>query len=74
MHRRRRKAWPLSPAADFDDTVHTGAFGMTGLYNTHFRIDVRKQMFGIVITQLFPYRHLPLHTQFRILANAAIVD
>jgi len=49
-----------------------GTYGWDGAYNTHFWIDPKEDMIGILMLQLEPYGHLRIRQEFQILATAAI--
>ncbi len=52
----------------------TGEFGWSGIYNTFFWIDPSEQLICILMTQFSPYLAYPIHREFRVLVNQAIVD
>ncbi len=58
----------------FDEIESLGTYGWVGIYNTFFWIDPMEDMFGILMTQLFPTGHLPIKRQFRIMVSQAIAD
>ena len=49
-----------------------GTFGWDGAYNTHFWIDPKEQVIGILMLQVEPYGHLRMRQEFQVLATAAI--
>lgn len=55
---------PLSP----------GTFGWGGAFNTYFWVDPVENMIGIFMSQIRPYTHLEVRTQFSVLAAQAIID
>jgi CubicO group peptidase (beta-lactamase class C family) len=52
----------------------TGEFGWPGIYNTLFWIDPSEQLICILMTQFSPFLAYPIHREFRVLVNQAIVD
>jgi CubicO group peptidase (beta-lactamase class C family) len=51
-----------------------GSYGWGGMFSTHFWVDPEEEMFGIVMAQTFPWKHVPIRRTFRVLANQAIID
>jgi CubicO group peptidase (beta-lactamase class C family) len=49
-----------------------GTYGWDGAYNTHFWIDPKEQMIGILMLQLEPYGYMKIRQEFQVLATAAI--
>jgi CubicO group peptidase (beta-lactamase class C family) len=45
-----------------------------GAHNTHFWIDPKEQMIGIMMIQLKPYAHLNIRQEFQNAVTQAIVD
>lgn len=56
------------------DPSSVGSFSWGGIYNTYFWVDPQEQLIGLLMTQLFPYDHLPLRSEFKQLSYAAIDD
>jgi CubicO group peptidase (beta-lactamase class C family) len=55
-----------------DDSV--GTFSWGGIYYTHFWVDPRRELIGILMTQIYPNGHLKLADQFHRLVNEAVLD
>ena len=51
-----------------------GEYGWAGAANTHFWVDPKEAMIGIVMTQFMPSGHYPLANDFRVAAYQSIVD
>ena len=51
-----------------------GEFGWSGAANTHFWVDPKESMIGILMTQFMPSGHYPLTNDFRVAAYQSIVD
>ena len=51
-----------------------GAYTWRGLFNTMFWVDPVEELIGIMMTQLYPYRHLDIQDKFRIMTYQAIVE
>jgi CubicO group peptidase (beta-lactamase class C family) len=51
-----------------------GTYGWDGAFNTHFWIDPKEQLIGILMLQLEPYDYLRMRHEFQVLATAAIAD
>jgi putative heme-binding domain-containing protein len=49
---------PASPAS-------VGSYSWGGIFNTFFWVDPRRQLIGIVLTQLYPFDHLTLWKDFQ---------
>lgn len=49
---------PASPAS-------VGSYSWGGIFNTFFWVDPRRQLIGIVMTQLYPFNHLTLWKDFQ---------
>jgi CubicO group peptidase (beta-lactamase class C family) len=55
-----------------DDSV--GTFSWGGIYSTHFWADPRRDLIGILMTQIYPSTHLKLGPEFHKLVNEAVLD
>jgi CubicO group peptidase (beta-lactamase class C family) len=55
-----------------DDSV--GTFSWGGIYYTHFWVDPRRELIGILMTQIYPSGHLKLAAEFHRLVNEAVLD
>jgi CubicO group peptidase (beta-lactamase class C family) len=49
-----------------------GTYGWDGAFNTHFWIDPKEQMIGILMLQLEPYGYLKMRQEFQVLATSAL--
>jgi CubicO group peptidase (beta-lactamase class C family) len=55
-----------------DDSVGTYSWG--GIYYTHFWVDPRRELIGLLLTQIYPSTHLKIAPEFHRLVNEAVVD
>jgi len=51
-----------------------GAYGWAGWASTHFWIDPREALIGMILTQLMPIYTYPIEAQFKTLVYQALVD
>ena len=56
----------------YDLLESTGTYTWSGIFYTRFFVDPKEKLISILMTQLFPYAHLTLHEQFRVLTYQAI--
>jgi CubicO group peptidase (beta-lactamase class C family) len=61
-----------SNGAKTNDSV--GTFSWGGIYYTHFWVDPKRELIGILMTQIYPNGHLKLADQFHKLVNEAVLD
>jgi CubicO group peptidase (beta-lactamase class C family) len=61
-----------SNGAKADDSV--GTFSWGGIYYTHFWVDPKRELIGILMTQIYPNGHLKLADEFHRLVNEAVHD
>jgi CubicO group peptidase (beta-lactamase class C family) len=57
-----------------NDVASVGTFSWGGLYNTYFWVDPQEELIGLVMTQIFPYDHLSVRSDFKRLVYEAIDD
>jgi CubicO group peptidase (beta-lactamase class C family) len=55
-----------------EDSV--GTFSWGGIYYTHFWVDPRRELIGILLTQIYPSTHLRLAPEFHRLVDEAVLD
>ena len=51
-----------------------GAFGWSGAASTHFWVDPKEELIGLILPQFQPILYYPFAAQFNALAYQAIVD
>jgi CubicO group peptidase (beta-lactamase class C family) len=51
-----------------------GSFGWPGYATTHFWVDPRQELVGLIMAQFAPLGYYPVYDQFRVLCYQAIVD
>ncbi|MCD6567003.1 MAG: beta-lactamase family protein [Bacteroidales bacterium] len=51
-----------------------GQYGWAGAAGTYFRIDPKEEMIIILMLQIMPNNHLPIHVEFNNLSYQAIID
>lgn len=86
-HTGNRHVWLAGPGAGFGlgfgvtldaGRAHAmpsaGSYTWGGAYCTHWWNDPAEQLFGLVMTQVRPYAHLPLREDFQTIVTAAIDD
>ena len=56
------------------DVASVGTFSWGGIFNTYYWVDPQKKLVGVIMTQLFPYDHLTLRSDFKQLVYDAIDD
>jgi CubicO group peptidase (beta-lactamase class C family) len=61
-----------SNGAKADDSI--GTFSWGGIYYTHFWVDPKRELIGILMTQLYPNGHLKLAAEFHRMVNEAVLD
>jgi CubicO group peptidase (beta-lactamase class C family) len=61
-----------SNGAKSDDSV--GTFSWGGIYYTHFWVDPKRELIGILMTQTYPNGHLKVAAEFHRLVNEAVLD
>jgi CubicO group peptidase (beta-lactamase class C family) len=64
----------VSEAARDRGLGSAGTFSWGGFYHTYFFADPRKNLLGVVLTQLYPWRHMTLWKDFREAAYRALLD
>jgi CubicO group peptidase (beta-lactamase class C family) len=57
-----------------DDVASAGTFSWGGFFYTYFWADPRRELIGIMMTQLYPSDHLKLREEFKRLTYAALVE
>jgi CubicO group peptidase (beta-lactamase class C family) len=56
------------------DVASVGTYSWGGIFYTHFWVDPRKELVGILLTQVYPYGHLTLRNDFKKLAYEALAE
>jgi CubicO group peptidase (beta-lactamase class C family) len=56
----------------YDLTESLGTYTWSGIFCTRFLIDPKEKLISIILTQLYPFAHLTLQEQFRVLTYQAI--
>lgn len=51
-----------------------GSYSWGGIFNTYFWVDPRKELVGLLMTQVFPNDHLKTRDEFRRQVYAALID
>lgn len=51
-----------------------GSYGWEGAANTHFWIDPKEELIGLIMTQFQPFSYYPVWDEFRVLTYQAIID
>ncbi|MCB1123760.1 MAG: beta-lactamase family protein, partial [Verrucomicrobiae bacterium] len=64
----------LTERGKANDIASVGTFSWGGLYNTYFWVDPQEEWIGLVMTQIFPYDHLTVRSEFKRLVYKAIDD
>ena len=64
----------LMDIAQAHATGSVGSFGWGGAASTHFRVDPKEELIGLIMAQFQPIRYYPIADQFNALAYQAIVD
>jgi len=64
----------IPDAAKFGEIFSEGAVFWSGIRNTFYWVDFKENMYGIIMTQMTPYKYLPYGKMFRILTYQALVD
>ncbi len=57
----------------YDDVASVGTYSWGGIFNTYFWVDPERELFGILMTQLYPADHLKLHEEFKRLVYEALL-
>jgi CubicO group peptidase (beta-lactamase class C family) len=60
-------AWHLHP-------LSLGSYEWGGMYNTHFWVDRKEELVGVLMTQVWPTNHWGVGEQFKVLVYQALVD
>ncbi len=60
-------AWHLHP-------LSVGTYEWGGMYNTHFWVDPKEELIGVLMTQVWPTTHWGVGEQFKILVYQALTD
>jgi CubicO group peptidase (beta-lactamase class C family) len=66
--------WVVTDPARAVMAPSPGAYGWAGGANTYFFIDPAEQLFAILMTQLRPFRRLPLAIDLSTLVYQSLVD
>lgn len=64
----------VSEAAKDRGLGSPGTYSWGGFYHTYFFVDPRRELIGVVMTQLYPWSHLTLWSDFRRGVYAALLD
>jgi CubicO group peptidase (beta-lactamase class C family) len=56
------------------DVASVGTYSWGGIFNTFFWVDPKKELIGIMMTQVYPSNHLKLRDEFKRLAYEALMD
>src|SRR5262249_12166731 len=56
------------------DVASAGTFSWGGIFNTYFWADPKKEMVGVLLTQLYPFDHLTIREDFKRLTYEALAD
>lgn len=64
----------LEKVEKFGELGTPGQMWWAGSCNTYFFLDPKEEMFGILMTQMYPFGHLDLMERFRVLSLQAIDD
>jgi CubicO group peptidase (beta-lactamase class C family) len=57
-----------------DEVASVGTYSWGGIFHTYFWADPHKEMIGILLTQVYPFNHLPHRSQFKKLTYEALVE
>ena len=58
----------------YDLLESLGAYTWSGIFYTRFLVDPKEKMIIVFLTQVYPYGHLTLHEQLRVLAYQSIAN
>ena len=64
----------IPDAGQYGELFSDGSIFWQGVRNTDFWIDYQENLFGILMTQMSPFRYLPYMEKYRILTYQAIYD
>lgn len=56
------------------DDASVGTFSWGGIFNTYYWVDPQEELIGVIMTQIFPYDHLNLRSEFKRLTYESIDD
>ena len=56
------------------DVASVGTYSWGGVFNTYFWVDPQEELIGVLMTQVYPYNHLDVRSEFKRLAYEAIDD
>jgi CubicO group peptidase (beta-lactamase class C family) len=64
----------VTPNSEGKTPLSVGSYSWGGIFYTYFWVDPRKELIGVMMTQVFPSDHLKLRENFAKLAYEALID